>query len=66
MYSGDYQRDALKEVLKMVNEVKKLINARKSMAFRSGMEMERFDLAAQLTQRGVPVRFPGIDDPAQR
>lgn len=50
----------------MVSEVKKLMNARKSMAFRSGAEMERFDLAAQLTQRGVPVRFPGMDDPTQR
>ena len=66
MYSADYQRDALQEVLKMVSEVKKLMNARKSMAFRSGMGMEPFDLASQLTQRGVPVRFPGMDDPTQR
>ena len=66
MYSADCQRDALQEVLKMVSEVKKLMNARKSMAFRSGVEMERFDLAAQLTQRGVPVRFPGMDDSTQR
>ncbi len=68
MYSADYQRDALQEVLKMVSEVKKLINTtRKSMAFRPGMGMEPFDLASQLTQRGVPVRFPGMDDdPTQR
>ncbi len=43
-----------------------LKKANGKMAFRSGMEMERFDLAAQLTQRGVPVRFPGMDDPTQR
>ena len=65
MYDGGCQRDALQEVFNMV-KIGDLKKANGKMAFRSGMEMERFDLAAQLTQRGVPVRFPGMDDPTQR
>ena len=64
MYSSGYQRDALQEVLKMVN-VKELKKANGKIAFRSAM-MERFDLVGPLTQRGVPVRVPGMDDPTQR
>ncbi len=44
-----------------MNDLKK---ANKGMAFRSAME--RFDLVTPLTQRGVPVRVPGMDDPTQR
>lgn len=41
-----------------------LKKANGKVAFRSGME--RFDLVTPLMQRGVPVRVPNMDDPAQR
>lgn len=63
MYSGGCQRDALQEVLKMV-KIGDLKKANGKVAFRSGME--RFDLVTPLMQRGVPVRVPNMDDPAQR
>ena len=63
MYSDGRQRDALQEVFNMV-KIGDLKKANEKIAFRTGME--RFDLVTPLTQRGVPVKVPGMDDPAQR
>ena len=68
MYSGDYQRDALKEVLKMA--IKDDVKALKAGTLRAAVrrfgrtEDEVFPINRFLSDRGVNPR--GFEDPTQR
>jgi hypothetical protein len=65
VYSSDYQRDTLKEVLKMVTKIDLKAGTLRAVAKRFGRsEDEVFPVGQILAGRGVNLR--GGEDPTQR